>query len=73
MRRPVNDPKEYWVEMPEFDQPSQKPYAKINVAIRNEQDLAAFSKLIGQKLTAKTKAVWFPELEPTGVGAKRWK
>ena len=73
MGKSVNVPQEFWVGMPDFEQSSQKPFAKINVAIRNEKDLEEFSKLIGQKLTPKTKSVWFPELEPSGVGKKRWK
>lgn len=69
----MNDPIEFWVDMPDFHQPSKRPYAKVNVSVRNEDDLQALAKLLGQKLTPKTKSVWFPELEPSGVGSKRWK
>lgn len=63
----------FWEDMPEFDQPSKKPYAKINIAVRNQEDLDELSKLLGQKFTRKTKSAWYPKLEDTGVGSKRWK
>jgi hypothetical protein len=52
-----------WVGMPEFVQDEKKPFAAINIRFRNQGDLEKFATLIGQKLTPKTKAIWFPELE----------
>lgn len=49
--------------MPEFIQEKQEPHAKIILRFRNEQDLQDFAALIGQKLTKKTKSIWFPLLE----------
>ena len=61
-----------WLEMPEFVQDEKKPYAKIIFRFANEQDLLDFSNLIGQKLTAKTKSAWHPELERGLNAGKRW-
>lgn len=46
--------------MPEFVQEKQEPYAKIIFRFENEKDLQDFAKLIGQKLTNKTKSSWHP-------------
>lgn len=51
-----------WVGMPEFVQEKQRPFAKIIFRFETEKDLDEFSKLIGQKLTKKTKSAWFPQL-----------
>ena len=55
--------KKEWKEMPEFVQEKQTPYAKIIFRFENEEDLQDFAKLIGQKLTSKTKSCWHPKLE----------
>ena len=44
----------------EFIQEKKEPYSKIIVRFDNEEDLLEFSKLIGQKLTNKTKSIWHP-------------
>ena len=55
---------EEWQDMPEFVQmETKKQYAQIIFRFANEQDLKSFSKLIGQKLTCKTKSAWFPQIE----------
>lgn len=52
--------KEEWKDMPEFVQDKQEPYAKIIFRFDNEESLQDFAKIIGQKLTKKTKSCWFP-------------
>jgi hypothetical protein len=54
------DWKKEWKDMPEFIQDKQTPYSQIIFRFENEEDLQEFSKLIGQKLTNKTKSAWFP-------------
>lgn len=61
-----------WVDMPEFVQESKPPFAKIIFRFESQEDLDNFSKLIGQKLTPKTKSAWYPELERGKNAAKRW-
>lgn len=59
-----------WVGMPEFVQEKQTPYAQIIFRFRNEDDLQEFAKLIGQKLTPKTKSAWFPKIV-RGLNSKK--
>jgi len=49
-----------WIDMPEFVQEKQKPFAQIICRFESEEDLDSFAQLIGQKLTPKTKSIWHP-------------
>ena len=61
-----------WKDMPEFVQTKQEPYATFNIRFRCKEDLDEFARMIGQKLTRKTKSIWHPPL-PRGVEThKRW-
>jgi len=51
---------EHWIDMPEFIQEKQKPFAQIIVRFESENDLNEFAKMINQKLTTKTKSIWHP-------------
>jgi hypothetical protein len=64
--------KKNWVGMPEFEQKDNKTYKTIYVHFRNEEDYQEFAKLIGQKLTNKTKSIWHPELDRTKNSLLRW-
>jgi hypothetical protein len=55
--------KEHWKDMPEFKQDDLTSYKSIIVHFENEADYKKFSSLIGQKLTYKTRSIWFPEAE----------
>lgn len=62
-----------WEGMPEFVQKKQQPYACINIRFETKEDLMKFSETINQKLTQKTKSIWFPEKSHfTGIGNYRW-
>lgn len=66
-----NEWQKEWKNMPEFIQSKVgKEYHKITIRFENKEDLIAFSNLIHQKITNKTKSVWFPELE-RGVNANK--
>lgn len=62
-----------WVDMPEFVQDKKEPFAKIIVRFETQEDLEEFSRLIGQKLTPKTKSIWHPELVRGKTSHLRWK
>ena len=68
----VNDPQTLWVGMPEFTQEKVEPYAKIIVRFDTEEDLQEFAKLIGQKLTNKTKSIWHPFKSHWGREKVEW-
>lgn len=62
MRNASNDSyKEEWKDMPEFVQENLMPVKSIKINFASINDMNEFSKLIGQKLTDKTKSVWFPK------------
>lgn len=49
-----------WDGMPEFIQEKQAPFSKIIIRFESQKDLDDFAKVIGQKLTPKTKSIWYP-------------
>lgn len=55
--------KKDWSGMPEFNQKDITSFNSIIVHFENRADMDAFSKLIGQKLTYKTRSIWYPEAE----------
>ncbi len=64
--------KDEWQDMPEFIQEKQEPYAKIIIRFTSQDDLQEFSSLIGQKLTPKTKSIWYPFKSHWGNNKKQW-
>lgn len=53
-----------WKGMPEFIQEEKgKPYHQLTIRFASKADLEKFAKLIKQKITNKTKAIWYPEIE----------
>lgn len=55
--------KEEWKNMPEFKNEDLTSWKTIIVHFENEKDLKEFAALIKQKLTYKTRSIWFPEAE----------
>lgn len=66
------DWKQEWKDMPEFVQDKKEPYAKIIIRFESEEDLQDFAKIIGQKLTKKTKSIWHPYKSHWGAVKKVW-
>lgn len=54
---------EYWKGMPEFVQKDLTPLKSIYVHFETIEDMEAFAKLVGQKLTLNTRSIWYPEAE----------
>ena len=52
---------EDWVGMPEFKMKHIKPVRIIKINFLTEEDVAEFSKLIGQKISGYEN-YWFPKL-----------
>ena len=61
-----------WEGMPEFIQEKQEPYAKIIIRCETKQDLEDLVKLLGQKLTSKTKSIWYPYKSHWGNNEGKW-
>ena len=66
------DKKIEWEGMPEFIQEKQEPYAKIIIRCETEEDMLALAKLLGQKLTKKTKSAWYPFKSHWGNNKGEW-
>ncbi len=53
--------KEHWCNMPEFVQDDMDSFQSIIVHFETEEDRNEFSLLLNQKITYKTKSLWFPK------------
>jgi hypothetical protein len=47
--------------MPEFIQEDLKPFQTLLLHFENEEDRNEFAKLIDQRITNRTKFIWFPK------------
>lgn len=56
------DAEDEWKGMPEFIQEEEKHF-KIIVHFPDDNAVNTFSELVGQKITEKTKYIWFPKQE----------
>ena len=65
---PPNDPLEEWQGMPEFEHEDLTAYKSLIVHFKAQEDVDAFSELVEQRLTEKTKAIWYPEQERIRYG-----
>lgn len=54
---------EAWEGMPEFDQKDKTSFQSIHIHFKTYDDVKKFAELIGQKLTKKTRSIWFPQIE----------
>lgn len=61
-----------WVGMPEFVAEAPGPDINIKIQFRTEEDKIAFGNMINQKISAKTKSVWWPEREADQNFLKRY-
>jgi ParB-like chromosome segregation protein Spo0J len=68
----VTDFASEWENMPEFIQEDAQAYRTIKVHFNADRDVEVFSKLIGQKLTDKTKSIWHPQQEKNDTETKRY-
>jgi len=58
--KPLPDWSQEWKDMPEFVQLNKQPCQKIVVNFQTYNDVKEFAELLGFKVTAKTKSIWFP-------------
>jgi hypothetical protein len=52
-----------WRGMPEFEQEDLMPIKQVVVSFQKLEDINDFSKIVNQKITKKTKSIWFPKQE----------
>ena len=58
-----NDPATQWEGMPEFDQQDKTAFRSLTVHFKNQECVDAFFARIGHSFTAKTRFIWYPEIE----------
>lgn len=68
-----NDPLKEWVGMPEFVSEDKTSFKALVVHFRDQEGIDEFMKLVGQKITDKTRFIWFPEIEQAIVKDKAYK
>lgn len=61
-----------WQGMPEFVCEDLTAYTQVIVNFENRAALEAFATLVGQKLTLKTRSIWYPEAEIGHLATKRY-
>jgi len=52
-----------WAQMPEFIQENKEGVQQIIVHFETQEDVEKFAELTNQKITKKTKYIWFPKKE----------
>ena len=67
------DYKEEWQGMPEFDQDDKTALQSIIVHFKTRKNVEKFAKLINQKITDRTKYLWFPYMKVEKTTDKRYK
>jgi hypothetical protein len=64
--------REEWQGMPEFVSEEQKPHTTILVHFKSWDDVKKFAEVIGQKINAETRYMWFPKAELKRVASFRY-
>ena len=65
------DPAQEWRGMPEFEHDDLTSFHSVHVHFANIEALNAFAELVGQKLTDKTRSMWYPKQEIIRYGEVR--
>ena len=57
------NPEDEWVGMPEFENADLTAKYKVVVNFARDEDVAEFERLVGQKIPAHPRSIWFPRTE----------
>ncbi len=68
----LGDAQTEWKGMPEFAQEDKTAFRSIPVHFKDQAAVDKFAEVIGQKITDKTRFVWFPEIEIETYADKRY-
>lgn len=63
LRVETADVGELWKGMPEFEHEDQTAFRTIYVHFKDQDAIDAFAELLGQKITERTRFLWYPEIE----------
>lgn len=64
---------EYWQGMPEFSQEDLMPDSRLIINFATNQDRKAFARLIGQRISRRTRSTWYPEAKIESFLGKAYK
>lgn len=67
-----NEVENEWAGMPEFNQQDRKAFRSLALHFPDQDAVDKFAALISQKITPKTRFVWFPEIEIERYADKRY-
>lgn len=59
----VDDHTKEWSDMPEYSQDDKMAFRTLKVHFRDDESINEFSRLLFQKISDKTKSLWFPANE----------
>lgn len=62
----------YWRDMPEFVQEDLQPLKSLLINFATREDMDAFARLVGQRITPNTKSIWYPKAEIGRYANKRY-
>ena len=71
----INLPKPWekeWQDMPEFIQEDLTQYKSLVINFKRKEDVKSFIKLTNQKITNKTRSIWYPEYKKHKNANKRY-
>lgn len=63
---------EEWKDMPEFSQEDKTAFRTITLHFHDQEGLDKFEELIEQKITDKTRSIWYPEIIIEKASDKRY-
>ncbi len=68
----IKDWQKHWVDMPEFNHKNKQGCRQLIIHFDTEEDVQEFAELIDQKITHKTKFLWFPKMQIEKFMHKRY-
>jgi len=70
---PNIDPEKEWTGMPEFEQKDLSAFQSIHVHCKTREDVEKFAQLVGQAISEKTRAIWYPEAKKIDMASTVYK
>ncbi len=71
-RKGENRASDHWNGMPEFEQADKTAFRSLPVHFKDQAAVDAFAEKLGQKITEKTRSLWFPQIEIETTAEKRY-
>ena len=68
----VTDPNAEWEGMPEFSQQDKTAFRSIPIHFKDQAAVDEFAAMVEQKITDRTRFIWFPQIEIETYADKRY-